>query len=264
MQQCSAALVVLACLLPVAPAARLTATVSAQEALVEKQRADKLFSTARPLVDALVADVGRVQRSMKQMESFLQIEPATKKADAKAAAPPAKKAAFDVQDAVKQMDHMGVKQMPAMLGLLKGMYASWKDKISAANRNEEAEKKKFEAEESSLERKKAMFKGDKNATETYEGIERYWKKQRSLSHKQYHTSLKLMHAGMEKMKTMIGAMTGAIEGKKPSTKTLQAIGQIAPEVVFLQKQVKVLSIWAKGASSILRDSRNPHPGMKYF
>merc|ERR550514_2362978 len=150
-----------------------------------------------------------------------------------------------------------------MLGLLKGMYASWKSKISAANKNEEVEKHKFEVEEASVERKKKLFKGDQNATKTYEGIENYWKKQRALSHKQYHTSLKLMHSGMEKFKTMIGAMQGAIDGKKPNKQTLEAIGMMEPEVVLLQKQVKGLANWAKGASSILRDSRNPHPGMKY-
>merc|ERR1719231_997530 len=50
---------------------------------------------------------------------------------------------------------------------------------------------------------------------------------------------------MEKFKTMIGVYKSAVKGVKP-----------------MQRQVKALTIWAKGASAILRDARNPHPGMR--
>ena len=39
-----------------------------------------------------------------------------------------------------------------------------------------------------------MQRGTKIAT--YDRIENYWKRQRSISHRQYHTALKIMHSGI--------------------------------------------------------------------
>merc|ERR1719324_1345360 len=80
---------------------------------------------------------------------------AAKRADKKAAEKPK----FDPEAAVAQMDKMGPAQMPAMLGLLKGMYSSWKDKIGTANKREKEEKKELAAELKELEKKKAKYKG---------------------------------------------------------------------------------------------------------
>merc|ERR1719159_339562 len=63
-------------------------------------------------------------------------------------------------------------EMPAMLGLLKGMYASWKEKIGTANKREKEEKNTFDEEIKNLEAKKKKFKDDVNATKTYDGIEK--------------------------------------------------------------------------------------------
>merc|ERR1719316_811225 len=144
-----------------------------------------------------------------------------KHADKKAAEKPK----FDPQAAVAQMDKMGPAQMPAMLGLLKGMYASWKEKIGTANKREKDEKKDYDEEIKNLEAKKKKFKDDVNATKTYDNIEKYWKRQRSIAHRQYHTVLKLAHAGMEKFKTVMGAMSAAIDGKKPNSDTMKKVEQ---------------------------------------
>merc|ERR1719311_673985 len=142
-----------------------------------------------------------------------------KHADKKAAEKPK----FDPTAAVAQMDKMGPEQMPAMLGLLKGMYSSWKDKIGTANKREKEEKKKLK------------YKGDANATKTYDNIEKYWKRQRDIAHRQYHTVLKLAHAGMEKFKTVMGAMQAAVDGKKPNAETMKKVESMEmPDVVFLQ------------------------------
>merc|ERR1719217_117633 len=125
-----------------------------------------------------------------------------KHADKKAAEKPK----FDPQAAVAQMDKMGPAQMPAMLGLLKGMYGSWKDKIGTANKREKEEKKEFDEEMRNMEAKKKKYKGDVNATKTYDNIEKYWRRQRAIAHRQYHTVLKIAHGGMEKFKSVMHAM----------------------------------------------------------
>lgn len=236
------------------------------------------------LMSEMNTDIMRLSRSLNQWRSFLQISSSLTTSPKAAAAPgvakpaatkpataaPAavkskassKAAGFDVQEAVTQMSNMGPSQMPAMLGLLKGMYSSWKDKIGTANKREKDEKKEFEAEVKSLELKKKKFKNDVNATKTYDNIEKYWKRQREISHRQYHTVLKLAHSGMEKFKSVMGAMEGAIKGKKPSQETMKKIQSMEmPEVVLLQKLTK-LSQWTRGAMSLLRDAQNPYPGMK--
>merc|ERR1719262_741218 len=116
------------------------------------------------------------------------------------------------------------------------MYDTWKDKIGEANKREQEQKKEFDEQISGLEAKKAKYKNDANATKTYDTIEKYWKKQRSISHRQYHTSLKIMHAGMVKFKAVQGAMQDAVEGKKPTEKDFRAIGMVEPMVVLLQRQ----------------------------
>merc|ERR1719463_592730 len=110
-----------------------------------------------------------------------------------------------------------------MLGLLKGMYASWKEKIGTANKREKEEKNSFDEEIKNLELKKKKFKNDANATKTYDNIEKYWKRQRDIAHRQYHTVLKIAHSGMEKFKTVMGAMENAIKGKKPNEETMKKI-----------------------------------------
>merc|ERR1719426_490699 len=142
---------------------------------------------------------------------------------------------------------------PAMLGLLTGMYDSWKEKIGEANKKETEQKKAFDKTIQDLEAKKATYK-DKDAQDTYDRIEKYWKRQRSISHRQYHTALKIMHSGMQKFKAVSGAMNHAIAGKKPTAQDLQTIGMAMPDVVFVQ--VQELVRWTQGASSDLKGARN--------
>merc|ERR1719324_1451797 len=180
-----------------------------------------------------------------------------KHADKKAAEKPK----FDAQAAVAQMDKMGPAQMPAMLGLLKGMYANWKEKIGTANKREKDEKKDYDEEIRNLEAKKKKFKDDANATKTYDGIEKYWRRQREIAHRQYHTVLKIAHGGMEKFKTVMKAMQSAVDGKKPDAATMKKVQAMEmPEVVLLQ-EVESLQKWTRGAMSGLRDAKNPYPGM---
>jgi len=225
------------------------------------------------LMEEMNRDLVQMKSKLGGVRSFLQVsvadspdaskgkpKAAVVKAAAKSTEKPAKKT-FDAQAAVAQMDKMGPAQMPAMLGLLNGMYGSWKDKIGTANKREKDEKKVYDAEIKNLDEKLKKFKGDVNATKTYTNIEKYWKRQREIAHRQYHTVLKIAHGGMEKFKSVMHAMQGAIDKKKPSAEEAKKIQAMEmPEVVLLQK-VDSLQRWARGAVSLLRDAKNPYPGM---
>jgi len=150
----------------------------------------------------------------------------------------------------------GTKGMLPMVGLLKGMYDSWKEKIGQANKHEQEQKQFYEKTMANLEAKKAKAGGDSNATETYDRIEKYWKRQREISHRQYHTALKIMHSGMERFKSVEKAMANAVAGKKPTASDLRSIGMQAPEVVLLQQGVVALSAWVKHADVMIRHVRS--------
>merc|ERR1712216_183795 len=98
-----------------------------------------------------------------------------------------------------------------------------------------------------------MYKDSKDAQATYDRIEKYWKRQRAISHRQYHTALKIMHSGMQKFKAVSTAMDHAIKGKKPTAKDLQTVGMAMPDVVLLQ--VQELTRWSKHASEDLHGAR---------
>merc|ERR1740133_405307 len=130
---------------------------------------------------------------------------------------------------------MANMQMGApMLGLLDGMYENWKEKIGEANKKEHEQKVSFDKTIADLEVKKAKSKDSKDGAETYDRIEKYWKRQRSISHRQYHTALKIMHSGMQKFKGVAAVMSHAVAGKKPTAQDLQTVGLAMPDVVFLQ------------------------------
>merc|ERR1719482_2716001 len=154
---------------------------------------------------------------------------------------------FDAQAVVMEMDSlpaMGKAEMPAMLGLLKEMYGGWKEKIGIANKREKEQKKDFDATIRDLETKKNTNKADANWTQTYDKIEKYWSLQRKIAHRQYHTVLKLAHAGMAKFKTVMTAMQAAIDSKKPDPATLKKVKAMEmPEVVLLQ-MVEGLTQWS--------------------
>jgi hypothetical protein len=198
------------------------------------------FASAVSLLQDLETDLSHISKVLgapTHVASLMQLE----SAPASSAAPKAHKKGIDAAAAVKQMAKLKPEQMPAMLGLITGMYDSWKDKIGEANKHEQEQKKAFEKTVSDLEAKKAMYKDSKDAIATYDRIETYWKRQRSIAHRQYHTALKIMHSGMQKFKSVSAAMQHAIAGKKPTAKDLQTVGMAMPDVVLLQTWTKTAS-----------------------
>jgi len=223
------------------------------------------------LIDQMNDDLVRMNNRLGGMRSFLQVgvvdSPASSKEvnAVKHVTKPASRKSFDAQAVVMQMDSLnqiGSAKLPAMLGLLTEMYGGWKEKIGVANKREKQEKTEFDATIRDLELKKKKSqtgdaKFDANSTKTYDKIEKYWRMQRNIAHRQYHTVLKLAHAGMAKFKTVMNAMQGAIDSKKPDAATQKKIQAMEmPEVVLLQT-VESLTHWAHNTISVLRDAKNP-------
>jgi len=242
--------------LPV-PAATRTLADAAQfeaaqsEAAQLRKQIDSETSKSTNLLEGLAADLTQLRQHLHvDAASFLELGSAPVKSStgkltlAKAGA---KKRPLDFQVAAAKMSTLGSAQMPAMLGLVRGMYDSWKEKIGVANKAEKAAKKTFEKTIADLEQTKKKAGANVECLKTYNNIENYWKRQRSISHRQYHTALKIMHAGMDKFKMVGNAMESAVEGKKLSAPEIKAI--LPPDVVFLQ-----FSSWASTASSELQQS----------
>jgi len=241
-----AALLVL-CALPVVTCIQLANSALHTVELAAERSADRTLAGASGLIDTLEADVAKIGQVLHGKASLMQLA----SAPAKKTAP--HKKGMDATTAVKEMNKLKPGQMAPMLGLLTGMYDSWKEKIGEANKHEQEQKKAYDTTIKDLEGKKAQFKGSKDAQDTYDRIEKYWKRQRSISHRQYHTALKIMHSGMQKFNAVSGAMSDAIAGKKPTAKDLQTVGLAVPEVVFLQ--IQHLAAWTQGASADLHGAQ---------
>lgn len=218
--------------------------------------ARRTVMAATGLLHGLESDIARLSQtfdisggveSLVQIDSELSTKPAAAAANTAASKPTLRKKGIDATTAVKEMAKLKPSQMPAMLGLLTGMIDSWKDKIGEANKKEQEQKKAYEETLKDMEAKKAAANGNKDAMATYDRIENYWKRQRAISHRQYHTALKIMHSGMQKFKSVSSAMGNAIAGKKPSHKDLQTVGMAMPDVVLLQREVHRLVAWTQGA-----------------
>lgn len=216
------------------------------------------------LIDQMHDDLVKMNKRLGGMRSFLQVGVVDSHSSSKDGKSKHRKP-FDAQAVVQQMDsldQMGNAKLPAMLGLVTEMYGGWKEKIGVANKREKEEKTEFDATIKDLELKKKKSatgdaKFDANSTKTYDKIEKYWRLQRNIAHRQYHTMLKLAHAGMAKFKTVMNAMQAAVDSKKPDPATLKKVQAMEmPEVVLLQT-VESLTHWAHNTISLLRDAKSP-------
>lgn len=231
-----------------------------QRAVQLDQHEEKQF------LGGLIADLDRFQDALggkHKPSSLLQLVGAPAQhgekptANLAAAVKKQPKKDFDINSVVTQMNQMGVNQMAPMASLIRSMYDEWKAKIGEANKKEKEQKKNFDQNIRELEEKKKAAHGDKGSVATYDMMENYWKKQRALAHRQYHTSLKIMHSGMEKFKSVSNALQDASEGKKPSASDLRTLG-VEPEVVLLQTSVRDLAVWSQSAGRTLRGAMALH------
>jgi hypothetical protein len=182
--------------------------------------------------------------------------PKTRTTTAKAANKKKGSADASIQAISKSMNALGAMptkaEMPLMLGMMKGMYDDWKQKVGEANQAEKDQKADLAKTLKDLDLKLKEHRLDQK---DYNIIAKYRKREREIAHKQFHNVLKICHSGMAQFKNVIQAMEEAKAGKKLDAKTAQALGGTlasgeAPEVVLLQ-QVSRLESWSRHAKSAL-------------
>merc|ERR1711862_239874 len=88
----------------------------------------------------------------------------------------------------------------------------------------------------------------RRVTAMYDFLEGSWRKQREIAYRQYHTSLKLMHAGLQKFKDVMGALEGARKDKKLTAKNSRAAG-VMPDIELLQTKLQDLAVWATASAA---------------
>jgi len=159
--------------------------------------------------------------------------------------------------------------LPA-LAMLKGLYEDGKERIGKLNVREKDLKAQYETKKAEhdhrIEAVEAKFKNHTlsaewrtNETRDENRLWNYWERVRERQHKQYHTSLKIQHGTLEKVKLMIGAYEQTISGhadKAAVAKELQKAGGGAlPDIVFLQDARTAAAEFCEGALTELHAAR---------
>lgn len=168
-----------------------------------------------------------------------------------------------------------VALVPA-LDMLKAMYADGKDRITKLNERETKYKKQFEerqkthnAQMAKIEHKKnnTRLSADflKNMTKEEDRLFSYWQRVRERQHRQYHTSLKIQHSMMQRVKTMIDMYEKTIKGneeqKAKVRQELQSVtGGGMPEVVLMQETRKEVIHFCKDALEEVHMARQEFVG----
>mmetsp|Transcript_21421 Transcript_21421/g.43127 ORF Transcript_21421/g.43127 Transcript_21421/m.43127 type:complete len:287 (+) Transcript_21421:71-931(+) len=135
------------------------------------------------------------------------------------------------------------------LAMLKGLYEDGKERIGKLNAREKEAKLKFEERQAAhnhrMQEIEARFKNGTlsaefrtNETHDENRLWSYWEKVRERQHKQYHTSLKIQHGTLEKVKAMIDMYEKTIAGTADKQQVAKQLAKVSggamPEVVFLQ------------------------------
>lgn len=168
-------------------------------------------------------------------------------------------------------DPMKAAALVPALDMLKAMYADGKERIVQLNAREQKYKKQFEERETEHKAHMARIEGKKNSThlsadflknETKEEdrIFSYWQRVRSRQHRQYHTSLKIQHSMMDKVKKMVDMYEKTIKGNdEQKAKVRQALQGLTsggmPEVVLLQETQKEVIDFCQDALSQVQVAR---------
>jgi len=142
-----------------------------------------------------------------------------------------------------------VADLVPALAMLKGLYEDGKERIAQLNTREKQSKIHFDAKKADHDTRiasiEARYKNHTlslefrtNETRDENRMFNYWQRVRERQHRQFHTSLKIQHATMEKEKMMIDAYEKTIAGtatKAQVTKEIAKVsGGVVPEVVFVQ------------------------------
>lgn len=231
----------------------------------DEARREAQAMSSRPLktsvdgvVSAISADLTRVTQRFGDAETLLQISGGNKAVKSVVReGDNSKGKRLSNEEVLNKMKHLTGDKMPEMLVLLKQMYSHFKGRIGSANRAEETSKEKYKTELKSLDEKKDNWKKAVDAHEvsdTYDMLEKHLKKERELSHRQFRTGLKVSHAGMDKLQTVISVMEKAIKDHKVTKEDMHKLQKVAPPAEVLL-QLKSLVTWARQAHGSLRAAR---------
>jgi len=176
-------------------------------------------------------------------------KPAAKSADVKAA--PAAKHHFNPLAGIKlNLEPKSPADLVPALAMLKGLYEDGKERIGQLNTREQKLKaqyeKKKEEHETRIATIAARYKNGTLSKEFFTNETRdetrlftYWEHVRERQHRVFHTSLKIQHATLTKVKQMIDMYEKTISGKGDKKELRKEFSKVtgqqaAPEVVFLQ------------------------------
>jgi len=137
------------------------------------------------------------------------------------------------------------------LAMLKTFYEEGKARIGKLNAHEQELKRAYSEKEAQHKKKldaiAALLKNGtlskemvSSETRDADRVWKYWSQMRSIQHHQFHTSLKLQHSTLSKVKQMIDLYTRTISGKEDKKKLAKEFAsKMAPEVVLMQETRKV-------------------------
>jgi hypothetical protein len=147
-----------------------------------------------------------------------------------------------------------VADLVPALAMLKGLYEDGKDRIAKLNAREKKYKQQFADKEAEHNRRmvriESRFKNHTlsaefrtNETRDENRMWNYWQRVRERQHRQFHTSLKIQHGTMERVKTMMDmyekTISGQVKDKAQVKKQLSRVSQgVMPDIVFLQGDVR--------------------------
>lgn len=156
------------------------------------------------------------------------------------------------------------------LAMLKGLYADGKDRIAKLNAREQESKKRYSEKEKQHNARIAQIEARgknhtlsdefrANETRDENRLWTYWERVRERQHRQFHTSLKIQHGTMERVKGLIDMYEKAISGKADKAEMQQKLARvgagIAPEVVLLQDTARAAAHFASEALEEVRQAR---------
>jgi len=133
------------------------------------------------------------------------------------------------------------------LAMLKGLYDDGKQRITQLNAREKEYKDKYAEKEAQHKARMAHIASQNgtvseaflaNETRDENRLWNYWERVRERQHRQFHTSLKIQHGTLEKVKRMIDMYEKTIAGKEDTAQAQKDLAKVTggamPEIVLLQ------------------------------
>lgn len=171
-------------------------------------------------------------------------------ADAAAAKPSTKHSKSPLAGLKLNLNPKTTADLLPTLAMLKGLYQDGKERIGKLNAMEKDAKHKYDEKQAlhqkRLDEVEARFKNHTlsaefrtNETRDENRLWSYWERVREGQHKQFHTSLKIQHATLDKVKKMVDMYEKTIAGKTSKSQVAKQLAKVGggglPEVVLLQE-----------------------------